>query len=76
MSILTFALSALVSETYPLLVAFWRDAAATRVAEPLRRPAEEPGGLEQSLEACRNEAVAKFDMLMAVNVADLIRSLR
>lgn len=76
MSILTFALSALVAETYPLLEAFWRDAAATRAAGLLKRPAEEPGGLKQSLEACRNEAVARFDMLMAVNVADLIRSLR
>lgn len=68
MSILTCALSGLVSETYPLLAIFWPESAATREAGLLKRAADAPGCFKHSFEACRNEVAAKFDIVVMVNV--------
>jgi hypothetical protein len=65
-SILTWALPALVSETYPLLETFRVDVAATLGAELRKRPADEPGCFKQSREACRNVVAAKVGMLMVI----------
>lgn len=74
MSILTCALSGLLPETYPLLEALLPATAATRDAGLLKRAAEDLGCFKHSLEACRNEVTAKFDILVIANVDDLIRS--
>jgi hypothetical protein len=72
-SILTCALSGLLPETYPL-EALLPATAATRDAGLLKRAAEDLGCFKHSLEACRNEVTAKFDILVIANVDDLIRS--
>jgi hypothetical protein len=53
------------SDTYLLLDIFWLDIPATRAAtELLKRPAGEAAGLKQSLEACRNDVEARFDIVV------------
>ena len=65
-SILTFALSFLVAETYPLLAAFWL-IPATGAAEELRnRPAAEAGCFRQRRDTCRKAFEAIPDILLLV----------
>lgn len=72
MSILTWALSFFVAETYPLRGIRWL-IPATRVGVELRnRPAAEAGCFKQMRDACRNEFEAIPDILMLVG-KNLIR---
>jgi len=71
-STLTCALPFFVSETYPLAEIFWFDIDAALATEFLKSVDEVADCFKQRREACRNEVVAKFDMVWMIVESDKI----